>query len=36
MRKLYFAVALILSVNMVSAQLSKNALGLRLGGGDGY
>ncbi len=36
MRKLYFVVALILSVNMVSAQLSKNAFGLRLGGGEGY
>ena len=36
MRKLYFVFALLLSANLVNAQISKNAIGLRLGGGDGF
>ncbi len=36
MRRLFFAFALILSVNIASAQFSQHAIGLRLGGGDGF
>ena len=36
MRKLYLVVALIFSINMANAQFAKNALGLRLGGGEGF
>lgn len=36
MRRLFFAFALILSANFVSAQISPHAIGLRLGGGDGF
>ena len=35
MKRLYFALMLILSVSLVNAQGSKNAIGLRLGGGEG-
>jgi len=36
MRKLYLVFALILTVNLVNAQFSKNAIGLRFGGGNGF
>lgn len=36
MRRLFFAFVLVLSANMVSAQLPKHAIGLRFGGGDGF
>jgi hypothetical protein len=36
MRKLLFAFALILSVNIGNAQVANHAIGLRLGGGDGF
>lgn len=36
MRSLFFAFVLILSANIAGAQLSKHAIGLRLGGGDGF
>jgi len=36
MRKLLFAFVLILSANIGSAQLAQHAIGLRLGGGDGF
>lgn len=36
MKKLFFAFALILFVNIGNAQVSNNAIGLRLGGGDGF
>ena len=36
MKRLLLAMALILSVYMVNAQFSNNAIGLRLGGGDGF
>jgi hypothetical protein len=36
MRKLFFAFVLILAANIGNSQVSKHALGLRLGGGDGF
>lgn len=36
MRRLLFAFVLILSANIGSAQLAQHAIGLRLGGGDGF
>jgi len=36
MRRLFFAFVLIISAFTASAQFSKHAIGLRLGGGDGY
>ena len=36
MRKLLFAFAIILSANIVDAQIANHAIGLRLGGGDGF
>ncbi|MCX6239712.1 MAG: hypothetical protein NTY07_19570 [Bacteroidia bacterium] len=36
MRRLFFAFVLVLSANIGNAQLSKHAIGLRLGGGDGF
>ena len=36
MRKLFFAFVLILSAGFANAQLSQHAIGLRLGGGDGF
>lgn len=36
MKRLFFAFVLILSVNIANAQLSKHAVGLRLGGGNGF
>ncbi len=36
MRKLLFAFAFILTANIVDAQTANHAIGLRLGGGDGF
>ncbi len=36
MKKLLFVFAMLLSVNMASAQFSNNGIGLRLGSGDGF
>ena len=36
MRKLYFVFALILTANLVHAQSTQNAIGLRFGGGEGF
>ena len=36
MKKLFFVFAMLLSVNMASAQFSNNGIGLRLGSGDGF
>ena len=36
MRRLFFALALILLCNVGNGQFSKHAIGLRLGGGDGF
>ena len=36
MRRLLFAFVLILSVNIGNAQVAQHAIGLRLGGGDGF
>ena len=36
MRKLYFVFALMLTVNLVHAQSTQNAIGLRFGGGEGF
>jgi hypothetical protein len=36
MKKLFFAFILILSINMSKAQVADHAIGLRLGGGNGF
>ena len=36
MRRLFFAFAFILLANIANAQVANHAIGLRLGGGDGY
>jgi hypothetical protein len=36
MRRLLFAFAFILTANIVNAQIAQHAIGLRLGGGDGF
>lgn len=36
MRRIYFVLLLLLSANLVSAQSSDNAIGLRFGGGNGF